>query len=175
MFTKDRKCRASHPTVESGPGPLRRAGKWRDFYPLPDNQSKMHACFAHVHAFSKSLISIWARWPVGFGAWVSAAPFSAFRSDQPVLPVQPTPTGAFEKVRFAVYRNASRKYLLPARTDPCAARNFLAGTRRRVPARFSSAARWGRQASRDAPKRCARQRFAPERCFSLAPLCVSHI
>ena len=37
-------------------GPLRPAGKWRDAYPLPGNQSKMHACFAHVHAFSKSLI-----------------------------------------------------------------------------------------------------------------------
>ena len=130
---------------------------------------KQNACLLRPRpCLPKSLISIWARWPVGFGASVRAAPFSAFRSHQPVLPLQPTPTGAIEKVRFAL--------LGPLRTNthPCAARNCPAGTRRRVPARYSSAARWKRrQAPRDAPKRCARHGFAPERCFTPAVSLIS--
>src|SRR5882762_3337330 len=90
----------------------------------------MHACYARAHAFSKSLISIWARWPVGFGASVRAAPFSASRSCQPVLPLQPTPTGAFEKVRFAVLGALGTNTSLFQR----AALLNLAGTRLHVPA-----------------------------------------
>jgi len=95
----------------------------------------MYACYACVHACT----SRWF-WYGSMAGWVRrgmrAAPFSHL----PVLscrysPLQPTPTGAFEKVRFAIEVTTRRN---------------LRGMRGR--------------AGRHAPKRCVRRWFAPEWC-----------
>jgi hypothetical protein len=83
-----------------------------------------------------------ARWPGGFGAGWALPRFSG-----PVLScrrsrLQPTPTGAFEKVRFAI-QHCTRAALQGMHAFPAVAAGDSGG---------------------HAQKQCARRGFAPERC-----------
>lgn len=76
--------------IESGPRPFQ-------------CERKQNVCLSRPRpCWSKSLISVWAQWPSGGSALRYALPFSAFR-------VQPTPSGGFEKVRFAIPSYTGRR------------------------------------------------------------------
>ncbi len=88
-----RNCSLRITTIEiAAPLNLNESGR-RPFHCEP----KQNVCLSRPRpCWLKSLISVWARWPSGGSAHrMARCPFLS-------VPVQPTPSGGFEKVRFAI-------------------------------------------------------------------------